>query len=91
LPPDVTARLAEQFPDDRGASACALLLGIPHLTPRVARCVVFLAGGDLLKFADFAQAAIEDPRDVMFWAEYENHDDPSPRWVRDFMQPFDAD
>ena len=44
----------------------ATLSVIPNLTPRVARCVMFLVSGDLPKLATYAQAAADDPRDVIF-------------------------
>lgn len=89
FPKDITARLARQFPADGGAAALAHLRAIPHITPRVARCVVHLANGDLSRLAGYAHAAQLDPRDVIFWAEYENHDAPHPRFVRDMERPFD--
>ena len=89
LPPDIAARLAAQFPADRGATAFSYLNAIPHVTPRVARCVVHLANGDLAHLADYAEVAKLDPRDVIFWAEYEDHDADRPRLVRDMERPFD--
>ena len=89
LPPDIAARLAAQFPADRGATAFSYLNAIPHVTPRVARCVIHLANGNLAHLAEYAEAATLDPRDVIFWAEYEDHDADVPRFVRDMEQPFD--
>lgn len=89
LPPDIAARLAAQFPADGGAIALSYLNAIPQVTPRVARCVVHLANGNLAHLADYAEAATLDPRDVIFWAEYEDHDADRPRLVRDMEQPFD--
>lgn len=88
LPLDITERLAEDYPTDGGQAAAAVLETIPNLSPRVARCVIFLADGKHDRLLRYARAAKEDPRDVMFWAEYENHNDRSPLLVRDFSQPF---
>lgn len=89
LPPDIAARLAAQFPADGGAVALGHLIAIPQVTPRVARCVVHLANGDLDQLRDYAEVAKLDPRDVIFWAEYEDHDADRPRLVRDMEKPFD--
>ena len=88
LPPDIAARLAAQFPADGGAMALGHLNAIPQVTPRVARCVVHLANGDLDQLKDYAEVAKLDPRDVIFWAEYEDHDADRPRLVRDMEKPF---
>ena len=88
LPPDIAARLAAQFPADGGAMALSYLNAIPHVTPRVARCVVHLANGNLAHLADYAEAAKLDTRDVIFWAEYEDHEADKPRFIRDMERPF---
>lgn len=89
LPQDIVDRLAAQFPADGGSAALSHLNSIPQVTPRVARCVVHLANGDLDRLAHFAEAARLDPRDVIFWAEYEDHIARHPRLVRNVEMPFD--
>jgi hypothetical protein len=56
---------------------------------RIIRCILFLADKDLEKLKKSIEAATRDPRDVMYWAEYTNHDtiDKTTR-IRDFSQPF---
>ena len=40
-------------------------------TDRVIRCIIFLSKGNIGDLNKFIEKAIYDPRDVMFWAEYE--------------------
>jgi hypothetical protein len=54
---------------------------------RIIRCVLFLADGDIEKLNKSIQAATADPRDVMYWAEYIDHEQIGKR-VRDFTRPF---
>jgi hypothetical protein len=55
---------------------------------RVLRCIVFLAEGDIDLLPKFINSAKSDYRDVIFWAEYINHDAKNPAQVRDFNKPF---
>ncbi len=50
---------------------------------RVIRCILHLAGNDPLKISHFVDAAVQDYRDVIYWAEYDTDD----HKVRDFNQP----
>lgn len=89
MEPDITARVAADFaPADRGDALGLLeLLGSEvGGQPRVLRCVLFLAEGNLARLAHFADRARVDWRDVMYWAEYDEQD----RLVRDFDRPFPA-
>ena len=88
LPPDIHTRLARDYSADARLAATKLLLTIPDLKPRVARCVIHLAGGNLAELGRYVQAAVTDPRDVLFWAEYEDHESEAPRRVRDLDRPF---
>ncbi|MFC4817520.1 MULTISPECIES: hypothetical protein [unclassified Flavobacterium] len=56
---------------------------------RIVRCIVFLAEQNIEKLKKYIKAATDDPRDVLFWAEYLNHNDKHPTKIRDFDQPFD--
>ncbi len=55
---------------------------------RIIRGVLFLADRDMQKLRLYIDAAIGDPRDIMFWAEYKNYDDQFPLHLRDFNKPF---
>ena len=58
--------------------------------PRIVRCILFLSDNNFEKLKEYIDAAINDPRDVMFWAEYENIDDiNNTKRVRDFNKTFD--
>ena len=56
---------------------------------RIIRCVIFLANNEIESFKSFLESAKVDPRDVMWWAEYENREslDDNKR-VRDFSKTF---
>ncbi len=56
---------------------------------RIIRCIVFLADNGLESFKSYLESAKGDPRDVMWWAEYKNHDslEDSQR-IRDFNKTF---
>jgi hypothetical protein len=56
---------------------------------RTIRCILFLANRDIGKLQNYIEVAINDPRDVMFWAEYKNHEHINPIRIRDFNNPFD--
>ena len=56
-------------------------------SPRVVRCVLFLANGDFAELAKMREAARRDYRDVIWWAEYDHPSNPEKR-LRDFDQPF---
>lgn len=56
---------------------------------RIIRCVVFLADNGIESFKSFLESAKGDPRDVMWWAEYENRESlDNNKRVRDFSKPF---
>jgi hypothetical protein len=57
---------------------------------RIIRCVIYLANKNLNDLIGYVIAAKDDPRDVMFWAEYINHYEQHPVHVRDFNKPFDT-
>lgn len=56
---------------------------------RTIRCILFLANKDIEKLKKYIETATYDPRDVMFWAEYKNHEHKYPIRIRDFNKPFD--
>jgi hypothetical protein len=55
---------------------------------RIIRCIIFLADKNIEALKGYIGKAKEDPRDVMFWAEYINHGDKNPLHVWDFSNPF---
>ena len=81
LPTDISARVARDFP----AELCAEVIdSLESFEPRVARCILQLAGGDIAKFRHNCGVAHQDPRDVMYWAEYDEND----KQIHDFRQAF---
>lgn len=56
---------------------------------RIIRCVIYLSKSDIADWKACWKAAIEDWRDVIYWAEYEgdfkNH---QVQQIRDFNRPF---
>ena len=56
---------------------------------RIIRCVIFLANNGIESFKSFLESAKGDPRDVMWWAEYENRESlDNNKRVRDFNKTF---
>lgn len=67
-------------------SARRILAQIDYLGPRVVRCVIHLAEGDLHRLQHYADQAHLDPRDVMYWAEHDPH---TGARLRDFNDEFE--
>ena len=86
IPDDVRARLLQEYPGETHFEATRLVDAL-RCSPRVLRSIVFLAGGDFLSLERFARSAELDWRDVVFWAEYEDHDAEQPRRVRSMDDP----
>lgn len=86
IPQDVRARVSAEFAGETYYEALRQLEAL-DFGPRLLRSVVFLARGDLEALARFARAAERDEREVVFWAEYEDHDAPEPRRVRSMSEP----
>lgn len=59
-----------------------------RISNRILRCVVFLAEGDLTKLEHYIDIAKTDYRDVIFMAEYTDHDKQNPKRIRDFNRSF---
>jgi hypothetical protein len=57
--------------------------------PRILRCIVFLAKGNIDELRRQIEIAAYDPRDVMMAAEYERPMDKSPLRIRNFNEPFE--
>jgi hypothetical protein len=89
MAPDIEARIATDFrADERGEVRATLDLLDSELGndshPRILRCVLFLAQGDATRLIQMADRTRMDWRDVIYWAEYEEHD----FRMRDFNEPF---
>ncbi|MGH0030659.1 MAG: hypothetical protein ACQGVC_12770 [Myxococcota bacterium] len=90
LPEDARARVSAEFAGETYYEALRQL-EVLDFPPRVLRSVIHLARGDLEELRLYARAAERDPRQVVFWAEYEDHDAPEPRRVRSMDEPFPGD
>ncbi len=56
---------------------------------RIVRCVIFLANNRIENLKSFLESAKDDPRDVIWWAEYENRESlDNNKKVRDFSKTF---
>jgi hypothetical protein len=56
---------------------------------RIIRCIVYLSERKIDKLKKSINQAIDDPRDVMLWAEYINlGEKETPKRVRDFNKTF---
>jgi hypothetical protein len=86
IPDDVRARLLREYPGETNFEATRLVETLAA-SPRVVRSVVYLAAGDYEQLERFARSAERDWRDVVFWAEYEDHDAEHPRRVRSMDDP----
>ena len=91
LPADIEVRIEEDF-GEQSEQVRELLLSylktVDKEADRVLRCIVFLANGSLDTLKEMIAAAQVDYRDVIFWAEYEDHSSKKPAQVRDFNKPF---
>lgn len=91
LQEDISRFIENRFDEDSDKARDEIqkhLAAHPSHEGRVVRCVLFLSNGSLKELPRLLDTARADPRDVMFWAEYENLESPNPKHVRDFNQPF---
>jgi hypothetical protein len=87
IPDDVRARLLRDYPGETSFEATRLIEAL-DCDVRVLRAIVFLGAGDFEELQRFARASEIDWRDVVFWAEYEDHGAEHPRRVRSMEDPF---
>jgi len=93
LPKDIIQEMKIRFDSEFDLASKML---IEYLTKneyldsdRIIRCVVFLADNGINSFKSYLDSAKEDPRDVMWWAEYENRESlDNNKRVRDFNKSF---
>jgi hypothetical protein len=94
LPKDIINEMQTRFDSDFNSSNKILseyLNEYDYLnSDRIIRCVIFLADNGIESFKLFLESAKSDPRDVMWWAEYENREslDDNKR-IRDFNKSFE--
>ena len=88
LPDDVRRRLQRDFAGETWFEATRLLESL-SASPRLLRALLVLARGHYPDLERFARCAEQDWREVLFWAEYEDHDAPQPRRVRDLSRALD--
>ena len=86
IPDDVGARLLRDYPGETHFEAMRLVEAL-QCDARVLRSIVYLAAGDFEQLERFARASEIDWRDVVFWAEYEDHTAEHPRRVRSMSDP----
>jgi hypothetical protein len=85
LSPDIEGKIAQAFSaESLNVVSRSLASYQGSERNRVLRCILHLAGDDPLKISRFVDAAVQDYRDVIYWAEYDTDD----HKVRDFNQPF---
>ena len=91
LPADIEAQIEQDF-GQQFNQVRELLLSYLKMADkqadRVLRCIVFLAKGKVDALKEMIATAQVDYRDVIFWAEYEDHSSKSPRQARNFNKPF---
>jgi hypothetical protein len=91
MSPDIAARIQRDFSSSAARReahfAVASLEGAVKQLDRITRCVLYLADGNLESLASYIKAAMQDYRDVIWWAEYDRED--REKRIRDFNLPFD--
>ena len=57
---------------------------------RIIRCIIFLSGNGIESFESYLESVKGDPRDVIWWAEYERPKNATDntRRIWDFNKPF---
>lgn len=86
VPADIRLRIRRDFAGETWFEATRLIEAL-NFPPRVLRSLLVLASGDFSELERFVHCADRDWRDVIFWAEYEDHDAPQPKRVRNLEAP----
>jgi hypothetical protein len=86
VPEDVNLRISLDFPDPEERALVASIISdlATDFPPRILRCVLYVARGDLDRLGEAERLGRIDYRDIIVVAEY----DDSLKQVRDFNQPF---
>ncbi len=87
IPVDIRQRLLRDYPGETTFEAMRLVESL-RVAPRVLRSIIHLAHGRYEELERLARRAEIDWRDVVFWAEYEDHEAEHPRKVRSMEEPF---
>ena len=90
---DIRERIESDFGDQASEVVRIFDQGISKAdylnNDRIIRCILYLSDKNIEKLKTYIQAATTDPRDVMYWAEYINHEQPEKtKRIRDFTKPF---
>lgn len=93
LPSDIGAKIRMDYPHDHEEVIRTMESFIrehDYLSDeRIVRCIIHLTKQENMSIPDVLEAVSGDPRDAMFWAEYEGRQSgETPRHVRDFNKPF---
>ena len=86
VPEDINLRINLDFPDPEERALVASIISdlTTDFPPRILRCVLYVARGDLDRLGEAEKLARIDYRDLIVAAEY----DDSYKQVRDFNHPF---
>ena len=91
LPNDIIKEIEIRFALDTHQAIHLITKFVERLeyieSSRVVRCVLYLSN-DLKSLRENLDYAELDPRDVMFWAEYDMSDASNHKRVRNFTKPF---
>lgn len=91
LPKDIIKEIEARFALDAHKAIYLITEFVERLeyiqSNRVIRCVLYLSN-DLKSLRENLNYAKLDPRDVMFWAEYDMSDTSNHRRIHDFTKPF---
>ena len=87
LPIDIDDRIENDFPDKDERELVKDIISALSVNEktRVARCILFVASGDMNRLEKLEALASTDYRDVIMAGEYEY---PSNKRLRDFNEPF---
>ena len=86
IPRDILDRVTRDYPGELYFEVVRLL-ETTAFDARVMRSILYLADGDHEALLRYARRAEGDARDVIFWAECEEHDAPEPRRIRSMDEP----
>ncbi len=94
LPKDIIIEMKIRFESDFNSANKILseyLNKYDYLnSDRIIRCVIFLADNGIESFKSFLESAKGDPRDIMYWDEYENRESlNNTKRVRNFNKSFE--
>ncbi len=93
--PDIKEKIHTDFGDNAETVIKTLREAIAEHdyinSERLLRCIIYLMDKKLETLTKYINNAINDPRDVMYWAEYINREqgfEGNPRRVRNFNKTF---